>query len=66
MKSREAKKICPIRYSGSGLGVSCLGEDCAWWQEYAKECAVPLMAGILADSTICQNVWEVERKDADM
>lgn len=57
---KETKKVCPIRYSGQGLGCMCLGEDCAWWQGFAKECAVSLMAGILADSTICRNVWEVE------
>lgn len=64
MKNKEPKKICPIRYAGQGLGCGCLGEDCAWWQDFAKECAVSVMAGILADSTICQNVWEGENDDA--
>lgn len=38
-------------------GVPCAGKHCAWWCEFAKQCAVPLAAEILADSDICNNVW---------
>ena len=54
-------KLCPMKKNGY-----CVGELCAWWLEFAKECAVPVAAGILADSTICQNVWEEEEHDAEV
>ena len=54
-------KLCPMKR----LNGYCVGELCAWWLEFAKECAVPVAAGILADSTICQNVWEEEEHDAE-
>ena len=54
-------KLCPMKKDGY-----CTGEKCAWWLEFAKECAVPVAAGILADSTICQNVWEEEEHDAEV
>lgn len=66
MKNTEPKKICPIRIAGQGFSYDCLGEDCAWWQDYANDCAVSVVAGILADSTICQNVWEEEKHDAEV
>lgn len=39
-------------------GNQCIGKDCAWWLPYANGCALPVVAEILADSTICQNVFE--------
>ena len=52
-------KICPICVAGSNNAVSyCIREACAWWAEWANECSVPLIAGMFADSTICQNVFE--------
>lgn len=38
-------------------GVACIGKHCAWWCEFANQCAIPLMAEILADSDICNNVF---------
>lgn len=64
--------ICPIFIVGSnnfgsefiGKVVSeCIGKDCMWWLPFAKDCAVPAIAGILADSTICQNIWDEPEKD---
>lgn len=44
-------KICPIRND------TCT-KDCAWWCEFGRECAVPLLAGMFADSDICRNVFD--------
>ena len=41
----------------------CIGKDCTWWLPYANDCALPVVAGILADSTICQNAFETEEPD---
>ena len=49
-------KICPIFFANKTFPV-CRGDVCAWWSNYAKECSLPLIADILADSSICQNVW---------
>ena len=43
----EAKK-CPI--SGE-----CRKKACMWWLDFADDCAIPTIAGILADSSICKN-----------
>ena len=57
-------KSCPIRipfqYSNREhcLDAKCIGKDCAWWSGWAQDCSIPLIAGILADSTICRNEWE--------
>lgn len=51
-------KVCPIMCAGANQSVCyCIGRDCAWWCEFAEDCSVPLIAGILADSSICQNGW---------
>ena len=49
-------KTCPIRVTNLPHSERS-GESCAWWCEFAQECAVPLVAGVLADSTICQNIF---------
>ena len=55
----EHGKYCPIMVAGANTHVSeCIGKDCAWWIPYANDCAMPVVAEILADSTICQNVFE--------
>ena len=55
----EHGKYCPIMVAGANTHVSeCIGKDCAWWIPYANDCALPVVAEILADSTICQNVFE--------
>lgn len=55
----EHGKYCPIMVAGANTHVSeCIGKDCAWWIPYANDCALPVVAAILADSTICQNVFE--------
>lgn len=41
--------ICPLS------GKPCKAEACAWWCKFAKDCAVPLLAGMFADSDVCNN-----------
>lgn len=49
----EHGKYCPIMVAGANTHVSeCIGKDCAWWLPYANDCALPVIAGGLADSTI--------------
>ena len=45
-------KICPIN------GGMCCTQACAWWCHFAQDCAVPLIAGILADSEINRITWK--------
>ena len=52
----DERKFCPIMTNG-GYMHDCIGKECAWWCEFARDCAVPLAAGILADSSVCQNTW---------
>ena len=44
-------KICPISKE------LCLCELCSWWCNFGHDCAVPLIAGILADSEINRVKW---------
>lgn len=48
-------KFCPV-ISTDGYYV-CKESDCAWWCGFAQDCAAPLIAGILADSSINQVKW---------
>ena len=58
-------KPCPILVVSSDIpSTLCMQQHCAWWCEYAECCSVPLIAGILADSTICQSVFRKEKDDA--
>lgn len=54
-------KLCPMKQ----LNGYCIGELCAWWLKFAKECAVPVAAGILADSTICRNIFDEAEGEED-
>lgn len=49
-------KICPLKY-GRRSTLNCDEERCAWWMDFAKECAVSCMCGILADSSISRTCW---------
>ena len=51
-------KPCPIMIAGNMPSAMCIGADCAWWCGFADECAIPLLAGMFADSDICRNVFE--------
>ncbi len=53
-------KTCPIS------GKKCIGENCAWWLNFAEDCSTPIIASILADSSICQNVYSPEEREEFM
>lgn len=51
-------KPCPFMIINTNMGSSyCIGSDCAWWCNFAEDCSIPVIADILADSSICRNVW---------
>ena len=50
-------KPCPMMIASQMPNAMCIGKDCAWWCEYAKRCAIPLLADMFADSEICRNVF---------
>lgn len=59
MLDPKLPKVCPIFIAGSNNFVGrCIGEDCGWWLTFAEDCAIPVIAGVLADSTICTNVFK--------
>ena len=45
------EKLCPIR------NTKCQ-PACAWWCDFGHECAVPLLAGMFADSEICKTIFD--------
>lgn len=49
-------KICPLKLIGGNNSYAqdafCEKERCAWWLNFENGCAIPSLAGILADSTI--------------
>lgn len=54
-------KPCPILVASPRMeGTLCMQEHCAWWSKYAKCCSIPIIADILADSTICQSIFAQE------
>lgn len=55
------KKLCPC-IADFKYGVPCIGNKCMWWCEFADDCAVPTMAGILADSEISRTVFEASQQ----
>lgn len=57
MENKE--KLCPFSFSSGSSGY-CVKDACSFWCDFANECAIPLLAGMFADSTICQNVFEEE------
>lgn len=60
---RMRSKVCPIMCAGANQAVCyCIGEDCAWWCNFATDCSVPLLAGMFADSEICRNTFEKMNK----
>ena len=52
------RKVCPLRAGGKDYNLSCTGESCAWWCEFAQDCAVPLLAWMFADSDICKSIFD--------
>jgi hypothetical protein len=46
-------------------GKTCAEDKCAWWCEFGQDCAVPLTAGILADSEINRICWDTVKKEGE-
>lgn len=43
-------KVCPICISGANNFVGrCIGSDCAWYLNFADDCSIPIIAGVIAD-----------------
>ncbi|MBS6229400.1 MAG: hypothetical protein KH509_06500 [Clostridium sp.] len=59
MENKE--KLCPFLFS-SAIGGCCIKDACSFWCDFADECTSPLLAGMFADSTIRQNVFEEESR----
>lgn len=57
-EKQNKEKLCPFKFSGKQGQEKCQGEMCAFWCEFANGCAVLLLAGMFADSGICQNVFK--------
>lgn len=56
-------EFCPIMVAGANEYVSeCIRKECAWWCDFADSCAIPLLAGMFADSDICRNIFEEGEK----
>lgn len=60
----DHRKNCPLMISGGNHHISglCIESDCAWWLPFAGDCAIPVAAGILADSTICNNIFDGDKE----
>lgn len=53
------KKYCPIMIlNAQNASPVCPKKLCEWYCEFADSCSIPLLAGMFADSTICQNTFE--------
>ena len=53
-------RYCPIIVAGGDMHLNgeCIRKDCAWFLPFANDCAIHTIAGMFADSTICQNVFD--------
>lgn len=59
MALKTSERMCPL------LQDDCIGKTCAFWCHWAKDCSVPLLAGMFADSEICRNTFEREDEQND-
>ena len=48
------KRVCPFRMNSNYMFKECIGKSCRWWREYAKDCAIPLLADMFAESETCR------------
>ena len=44
--------VCPLFQD------DCIEKACAFWCQWGKDCSIPLLAGMFADSEICRNDFE--------
>lgn len=54
----DTRKICPFLIYNVPPADKCIGKRCAFWCDFARECAVPLLAGMFADSDICNTGFD--------
>lgn len=47
----NGNKMCPL------TNMLCVNKRCMFWCDWGRDCAVPLLAGMFADSEICRNVF---------
>lgn len=52
----DTEKFCPI------IGNECMAGKCKFWCGFAEECAVPLLASMFADSSVCLNIFHSSDK----
>lgn len=50
-------KICPLLKDRD-----CIENSCAFWCDFAQDCSVPLLAGMFADSSVCNTVFDKQIK----
>ena len=59
-----SKKYCPIREANNKTSfIECMKASCMWWREYAKDCAIPLLTDMFADSETCNTFFEQDKTD---
>lgn len=56
-------KICPFSYASDFPDEICHESQCAWWCSFAGDCAVPLLAGMFADSDACNTHFNQNERD---
>lgn len=57
-KMNASDKMCPLTRQ------TCSGEKCAFWCDWGKDCSIPLLTAMFADSEICRTYFfecEVEK-----
>lgn len=59
----DSVKICPFRLANMPPADKCIGVRCAYWCDFADECAVPLLAGLFADSDTCNTKFSKVEAD---
>lgn len=48
----ENKKVCPLKFLKTASPMelfSCIEEECAWWCEWAKSCAMATIPAEISD-----------------
>lgn len=66
MRVSDNQRLCPLLAiaSNSHMPPRCQKSGCAWWREYAGECAISLMVDMFADSDMCRTVFNRQNERA--
>lgn len=64
MTMDKCGEYCPVLVGGGNMHINgkCIGKECVWFLPFVNDCAIPTIAGALADGIICQNVFETEQE----